>query len=138
MKKKLIIMGVILLIIFIVAVIFIFGDDSNKNNTTNNDIKEVVNKKNIEEKNINGIVFTNITSEYNGSISLLEYTIINKTNEVVNLGEYEIIIKNESGHVIANMVGFLDQDIQPNEEVQTGNTININLNDAASIELVLD
>lgn len=138
MKKKLIIMGVILLIIFIVAVIFIFGYDSNKNNTTNNDIKEVVNKKNIEEKNINGIVFTNITSEYNGSISLLEYTIINKTNEVVNLGEYEIIIKNENGYVIANMVGFLDQDIQPNEEVQTANTININLNDAASIELVLD
>ena len=138
MKKKLIIMGVILLIIFIVAVIFIFGYDSNKNNTTNNDIKEVVNKKNIEEKNINGIVFTNITSEYNGSISLLEYTIINKTNEVVNLGEYEIIIKNENGYVIANMVGFLDKDIQPNEEVQTANTININLNDAASIELVLD
>lgn len=133
MKKKLVTIGGILVIIFVVAVIFIFSYD-NKDNTSN----EVSNVKDMEDKDVNGIVFTNITADFNGSVSILEYSIINKTSEVINLGEYEIVVKDKDGMVIANITCYLDQDIAPNEEVKNGNSIDIDLTKADSIELVLE
>lgn len=143
MKKKLLVMGGILVIIFIIVVAFIFSYDGENNNVIDNKENEIndntsINNNITNEQNINNIVFTNITCEFNGAISILEYTIINKTNEIVNLGEYEIIVKDKAGNILANMVGYLDQEIKPNEEVQTGNSIDIDLNKADSIELVLE
>jgi len=140
LKRKLFITGGLLVVIFIVAVVFIFSYDNINDDTSNqnNDSNEVINNNITNEQNIGGIVFTNITCEYDGSASILRYTIVNKTNEVVNLGEYELIIKNEDGDVIANVVGYLDQDISPNSEVNNGHSVGINLNNADSIVILLD
>lgn len=139
MKKKLLVVIAILIIILGGVLIFINSknDTDNSNDTTNNTTTEK--KENMfENQNVDNIIFKDITYDYDGNISLLEYTIVNKTNKVINLGNYEIVVKNEKGEAIANMIGFVDKDIKPNEEVRTGNTISMDLSEAKSIELVLD
>lgn len=136
-KRKQIIIITILLIIFIIALFFIFKKETNEKIENNN--KDTNEKLNIEkEQNINNIIFTNINCEYDGHISVLKYTVINKKETTINLGTYEIKVKNKNDEVIANIVNVLDQDIKPNEKVDTATSIDIDLTQADSIELVLE
>lgn len=136
-KIKQIITIIILLIIFIIALFFIFKKEPNKKIENNN--KNTEEKINIEkEQNINNIIFTNIKCEYDGHISLLKYTIINKTNKIINLGTYEIIVKDKNNEILANIVNVLNQDIKQNEKIDTATSIDIDLTTANSIELVLE
>lgn len=141
MKKKLFIAGIILIVILGGILIFVNkdgnNDDINNNDNNVNDGSNVA-ANSFEEQNVGNIIFTDITYDYDNGISLLEYTIINKTNKVVNLGDYEIIVKDKKGDVLANIVGFVDEDINPDGELRTGNSIEMDLAEADSIELVLD
>lgn len=151
MKDKLdhkkIIIGVVVFVILIVIVIVLIyfkkneqngGDDEKKPTTNQGEVQYNTNQKVVEDKNINNIVFTDIKCSYDGYNSILEYTITNRTSEVVNLGEYEIVVKDKDGVVIANLSPILDVDIAPGESQETGNAINMDLSNAYEIELVLD
>lgn len=87
---------------------------------------------------INGIKFTNIECNYNGYDYLIEYTIINTTNERINLTEYELIIKDKNNEVLANISPSLEISLAPNESYHTGNSINIDLSAADSIEIITE
>ena len=140
MKKKLLIVIVILIVILGGVLIFVNSkSDTNNTNDNKNNSNTTEKKENtFESQNVGNIIFEDITYDYDGNISLLEYTIVNKTDKVINLGSYEIVVKDKNGEAIANMIGFVDKDINPNEEVRTGNTISMDLSEAKSIELVLD
>lgn len=138
-KSKQIITIIILLIIFIISLFFIFKKETNEKTETNNKNTNTEEKLNIEkEQNINNIIFTNINCEYDGHTSILKYTVVNKTDKTINLGTYEIKVKNKNNEVIANIINVLDQDINQNEKVDTATSIDINLTQADSIELVLE
>lgn len=139
-KLKQLITIVILLIIFIIVLCFILKKEPNEKKEQNNqNIIKNEEKLNIEkEQNINNIIFTNIKCEYDGHISILKYTVVNKTDKTINLGTYEIKVKNKNNEVIANIINVLEQDIKQNESVDTATSIDINLTGADSIELVLE
>lgn len=144
MKLKNILISV-LSISLILGIVFITIFMFNRKNTIDESEKELLsetiyntNDKVVEDKNINDITFTNIECSFDGSNSLLSYTITNKTQEPVTLGEYEIVVKDKDGIVLANLVPQLDIELKPGESFDTGVSVNINLKDAYEIELVLE
>lgn len=101
-------------------------------------IKYNTNEEIVKDKEINGILFTNIECAYDGNISLITYTIKNNTGETINLKEYDINIKDKEGNLLAIMSPNLDKEIAPGESFDTGNSIDIDLSNAYSMELNLD
>ena len=101
-------------------------------------IKYNTNEGIVKDKEINGILFTNIECAYDGNISLITYTIKNNTKETINLKEYEVNIKDKEGKLLAIMSPNLDKEIAPGESFDTGNSIDIDLSNAYSMELNLD
>lgn len=95
------------------------------------------NEKVIEDKNINNITFSDIECVFDGNNSLLSYTITNNTQNPVTLGEYEIIVKDKKGTVLANLAPRLDLELKPGEAFNTGTSVNIDLSAAYEIELSL-
>lgn len=146
--KGKIIIGVILLIILFIGIISITIFLNNKNNTTNDTntntnknnetIKNNTNKGVVEDKEIDGITFTNIKCTYDGSYSILKYTITNHNNQDINLGEYEIVVKDKDGNVLANIAPTLDYTLKKEEAYDTENIIDIDLSTAFSIELIIN
>lgn len=141
--KLIIIIAIILFIIIIgITIYFLLKKEEPIDNLDTppkeTDIKYNTNEGVIQDQNINNITFTNITCSFDGSYSLLEYTITNKTGQTINLGQYEIIVKDKDNNILANLSPYLDQDIAPNEEVATGVAIDLDLSEAQSIELVIN
>ena len=138
-------------IIFLCLIIFIIGGTvivsfSNKDNqlketkdekATDNNLKYNTNENIIEDKVINDISFKNIECSFDGNNSLLEYTITNHSDKEINLGEYEIIIKDKKDNILAILAPVIDYVLKPNESYDTGNAIDIDLSEAASLELNL-
>lgn len=143
-NHKLIIIIVIILFIVIIGITiyFLLKKEPTTDNTDTppkqTDIKYNTNEEVTQDQNISNITFTNITCSFDGSYSLLEYTITNKTGQTINLGQYEIIVKDKDNNIIANLSPYLDQDITPNEEVATGIAIDLDLSEAQAIELVIN
>ena len=124
-KLKQLITIVILLIIFIIALCFILKKEPNEKKEQNNqNIIKNEEKLNIEkEQNINNIIFTNIKCEYDGHISVLKYTVVNKTDKTINLGAYEIKVKNKNNEVIANIINVIHE-LRLNPIIPVSNSVN--------------
>lgn len=142
MKKKIIIGLIIFLICLIIisGLIIISNNQNQKPSEETNQNEETIkyNTNLTEEKNIDNIIFTDIECSYDGFYSLLTYKIINKTNETINLEEYEIIVKDKDNNILANISPSITEALNPNEEIETGNTIDIDLSNATSMELVIE
>lgn len=142
-KKNIIIVIAILvlLIILTIGIIFVNKDESNNKvlqEENNSNIKYNKNEKVVEDKNIDNITFTDFECSFDGTNSLIKYTITNKTNNTVNLGEYELIVKDKEGNILTNIMPNFDYDLKPKETYEMGNSVNIDLSDAYSIEFKLD
>lgn len=138
------IIGIVVLVVLLLGFIGVkvFYDYKNNANKDTEQKKETPIKYNtnegvVQDKDIGGITFTNITCKYDGTYSVLEYTITNHTDQDINLGEYEIIVKDKQGNILANIAPTLDYNLKVEESYDTGNAIDIDLSDAYSIELVL-
>lgn len=147
MKKKIII-GIIILSILIFSMITIINikrqNDEITNNTntpTNNKQEETLkynqNETFTEDKTVANITFTNIHCSYDGVYSLLEYTITNNNSKNLQLGEYEIIVKDKDGNILANLAPTLEYELAPSESYDTANAIDIDLTNAFSLELII-
>lgn len=141
MKKVLVSIVCILIICVIGIVIFVFvNKDGNVKLNTNNNIIEQNEEKSIfsnieKDKNVNGINFSNIKVNFDGIDYIIEYTITNKTNDTVYLGEYEFVIKDKDNNILANIAPNFDVELKPNMSFETGSSINIDLSKAYSMEI---
>jgi hypothetical protein len=53
------------------------------------------------------------------------------------LDDYEIVVKDSTGEVLAIMVPGVSGELKPGDDVDTGNSIDIDLSDVSDIELRL-
>ena len=144
-KKSIDLKFIIAVIIIIILLGLIIWITFIKVNTSNNEpkkeepkIKYNTNENVVKDKEINGILFTNIKCSFDGEYSIINYTIVNNTKETINLKEYEVIIKDKDGTILAIISPNLDEDIEPGKTRDTGNAINIDLTKAYSMELNLE
>lgn len=140
-KSLFIIILILLLIILVSSILFFKFKEDNKNdliNEPNSNLNQEFDSEFIKDKEISGITFTNIKCEFTGGYSLLEYTITNTTNKAIKLVEYELVIKDKAGNIIANIVPNVEIELKPNEKYDTGNAITLDLREAHSIEIVVE
>lgn len=127
--------GILFFLIIVLVVVLIFGkvfkNDNNDNDTNNK------NENAISDKVIDNVSFSNIHCSYDGFRSLLKYTVTNNGSTSVMLEDYEIVVKDSSGTVLAIMVPGGSEELKPGEEIDTGNSIDIDLSDVSDIELRL-
>lgn len=144
MKKKItlfILIGLMLLCIGFGIWYFTKKNDITSNqqpeNSTSQEVKKNTNQEMIKNQTVDGIAFTNIQCTFDGSYSLLEYTITNQTEDRITLDEYELIVKDKAGNILANLAPDLGVELKPQESYSTGNAIDIDLSDAYSMEIVI-
>ena len=142
MKKKKIIIGSIILCLLLAVTIGLTilkntypKTKPTKNKEENEEIQYNTNSGVTAEKTINNLLFSDIEFSFDGTTSLLTYKITNKSKENISLENYEIIIKDKSDNIIAIVVPSATEEIEPNETIETGNTIDIDLSEAYTLDL---
>lgn len=144
-KKKTKIIPLLLLLVLIIFILIISIKFFTKPQTTktpkpetNTIEKKNTNEKVVEDKIVNNLKFTNINCVYDGNYSIITYKIINTGTTTIKLSEYELIVKDKDNNIITNIMPDIDKELKPNEEYETGNTINMDLSKAYSIEVSID
>ena len=129
----------ILLIVIIIGIVIIKNSvqkESNMNNDNNYKTNYNINEGIVENKIVNDILFSNIECSFDGNRSLFTYKITNNSKETGVLNDYEIIVKDKDDNILANMVISVTEELEPNESIETGNSIDIDLRGAKKLELV--
>lgn len=132
MKNRLILIFSILIIIMAFFII--------KNNfSLYNKKHEIVYNKNesfLKSQEIEGITFDKIECYFDGNESLISYTITNKTNNTIELNNYELLVKDNDNNTLTNIVINSNLTLEPNTEKTVRNrVIGKDLSNAKSIEL---
>lgn len=144
MKSKKTLIGIIILcilIITIISIIFLTNNNqeqpSKETKPTQDELKYNVKEDITKDKLINNILFSDIECTFDGNTSLLTYKITNQGTEAISLDEYEITIKDKNNNILAIISPNIIKKIKPNETIETGNAIDIDLTQAYKIELTL-
>lgn len=138
-KKRLLIIIVPVILVMILFSIVLIKEkrdnyltdsiDTNIKYNTNKDFK-----KEIEQR---GLLFKNIECTFDGNESLLSYKIVNKTEADIELGEYELLVKNDKDEILVTISPNIEDVLKKDEEIEIKNTVNIDITDASGLELNL-
>lgn len=137
LKKNFLIGIIVLLILCIIIISLIFFKNykteilKNKEEVNSQELNETI----IKDQNVDGIIFKDIHYAFDNYNSIIEYTILNNTDKTVILSEYEFVIKNEIGNILAVLAPDLGVTLAPLEEYRTGSAINLDLRNGFSIEV---
>ena len=136
-KKYILIIGICLIVLSLIIVVFnIYGKNNNKDD---NGLKYNKNESFLKEQTIEGVTFKNIECYYDGTDSMISYVISNKTEESINLSNYEVFVKDKRGTIITNIYVDFKRELASKEEMQYKNSIaDVDLSDAYTMELKLN
>lgn len=137
-KKLLLIIPVIIIIVLII-INRNTSDLTTKNNISNDGYKYNNNKNFIKKQKVDGIVFKNIKCTYDGSNSLISYTMVNETKKDIYLDNYDIIVKDKNNEKLTKISAHVTQTFKSKESVEMANqVVGVDLTDAYSMELKLN
>ena len=137
-KKYLLIIPVIIIIVLII-INRNTSDLTTKNNISNDGYKYNNNKNFIKNQKVDGIVFKNIKCTYDGSNSLISYTMVNETKKDIYLDNYDIIVKDKNNEKLTKISAHVTQTFKSKESVEMANqVVGVDLTDAYSMELKLN
>ncbi len=140
MKKKILIIILIVLVALIIILnILVIGNQSQKEKSSLNDERKILINNNSsfrEDKEVKGLLFTNVAGEYDGESYIISYTIINQTDDNIHLGELTLIVKDKNGTEITRINYNYNYDLSSGQEYPTSHIINDNILDAYSIEFI--
>ena len=136
-KLLLIIPAIIIMISFFIII---------KKNTTSSNVKNSIsndgykyNNNFIKKQKVDGIVFKNIKCTYDGSNSLISYTMVNETKKDIYLDNYDIIVKDKNNEKLTKISAHVTQTFKSKESVEMANqVVGVDLTDAYSMELKLN
>ena len=137
-KKYLLIIPVIIIIVLII-INRNTSDLTTKNNISNDGYKYNNNKNFIKNQKVDGIVFKNIKCTYDGSNSLISYTMVNETKKDIYLDNYDILVKDKNNEKLTKISAHVTQTFKSKESVEMANqVVGVDLTDAYSMELKLN
>ena len=138
-KLLLIIPAIIIMISFFIIIKKNTTSSNVKNSISNNGYKYNNNKNFIKKQKVDGIVFKNIKCTYDGSNSLISYTMVNETKKDIYLDNYDIIVKDKNNEKLTKISAHVTQTFKSKESVEMANqVVGVDLTDAYSMELKLN
>lgn len=141
-QKVKIILVVILLSIFLLALWVKNNQDINNNdNVPIDDSDMVVDKFRvndnfgvIEDKELNGLKFTNTSLIYSDNSSKLKTLVTNNTDSDIEVKIFDIYVKDKDGNNIVTLVGYVGEVVPRGNSREIESYVDMNLKDAYSIE----
>ena len=120
------------IIIIIMSIILITGCSNSKTDEKN---AKVNNNTNItKEQVIGNYSVSNASLVYDKGTSIFKITITNTTNNILNINDFKITFKSESGSVITVLNGFSIDNMEPNVGLEISLDSDVDLSEAASVE----
>ena len=120
------------IIIIIMSIILITGCSNSKTDEKN---AKVNNNENItKEQVIGNYSVSNASLVYDKGTSIFKITITNTTDNILNINDFKITFKSESGSVITVLNGFSIDNMEPNVGLEISLDSDVDLSDAASVE----
>ena len=123
---------IIVLIVFVVLGVVIFLLSSSigaisSHPADKEHLKYNTNKEFLEDKKIEDLVFSDVKCSFDGESSTISYAIVNNSDKVIHLDEYEIVIKDKDGKVLATINPNYDYDLNAKERFETSNSVSVDL-----------
>ena len=138
-KKLLLIIPAIIIMISFFIIIKKNTTSSNVKNSISNDGYKYNNNNFIKKQKVDGIVFKNIKCTYDGSNSLISYTMVNETKKDIYLDNYDILVKDKNNEKLTKISAHVTQTFKSKESVEMANqVVGVDLTDAYSMELKLN
>jgi preprotein translocase subunit SecF len=134
LKKKEKIATIIIIILIIAIVILSYLKLNNMINAKNK-IQYNTNKEFLQEKNIEGIQFSNFECYYDGEKSTISYDVTNTNANELNLEEYKLLIKDQNNEILFIGDTGAEETISPNIVQKIEFSVDIDLSNASKIEI---
>lgn len=120
------------IIIIIMSIVLITGCSNSKTDEKN---AKVNNNENItKEQVIGNYSVSNASLVYDNGTSIFKITITNTTANTLNINDFKITFKSESGSVITVLNGFSIDNMEPNVGLEISLDSDVDLSEAASVE----
>lgn len=133
---------IFIIIIIITGIIIYINQTTNaKTNTTNNKTKgtTIYNTEEgiVSDKNINEVLFTDISCIIKKEKTQIKYVITNNKDESITLNDYKLIFKNKNDEVIGVVNANLSTELPAKSNINIDNYTTLNLKDAVNLEIEL-
>ena len=128
MKKILISMTIVL-----VATLLLTGCGKKKEETKN-DVKSNTEENVIKDQEVDGLKMTNTSLTITNGISTLVTEISNNTGSDYQLQQFDIIVKDKKGNILATIPGYVDETIKNGTTTTIDTSVDIDLMNATSVE----
>ena len=129
-----------LLLIAIVAVALLLVNNSKDNKSNKKEEDKLIANTNagiIKEEEYKGLKFSNVTliKGKGTDVYTLSMDVTNTTNETSNITQVDIPIKNKEGEVEVTLLGYIGEDLKPNETRTITASASIDLSKSASKDI---
>ena len=111
--------------------------DNETNNTPAEEEKFNTNEGVIEDKELNGLNFTNTSLEVKDNASTLVTSVTNPTSSAIEVRVFDIIVKDKDGNVMTTLQGYVGGEIPAGQTRKITSNVDMNLTDAVTIEYKL-
>jgi len=121
--KFLMILLIFLIVMFLLIILlkkFVNYNEKEENNVINeekNEIIEVSNEEVIKDREVSGILFSDIRYIYNGKETIITMDITNKNLETIEILKFEFIVYDKNNNLLGNFSGFYNKKIVNNEKL---------------------
>ena len=138
-KKAAIAIAAVILIA-VVAIVILVVNNNKDNKTTKKEEDKLIANTNagiIKEEEFKGLKFSNITliKGKGTDVYTLSMDVTNATNETSNITQVDIPIKNKKGEVEVTLLGYIGEDLKPNETRTITASASIDLSKSATKEI---
>ncbi len=115
-RQKMLILIIVLTLVIAAILCFIFSlDKKEKDTKTSEKITSNTNPEIIKEEQYKGLKFSNITLIITKNTSTLSMDVTNTENIENSISQVNIPLKDKNGNVIITLVGYIGDDLKPNE-----------------------
>ncbi len=138
--KKATIAVVAVLLIAVVAIVILVVNNSKDTKLNKKEEDKLIANTNagiIKEEEYKGLKFSNITliKGKGTDVYTLSMDVTNTTNETSNVTQVDIPIKNKDGEVEVTLLGYIGEDLKPNETRTITASASVNLSKSATKEI---
>jgi len=131
------ILVVCLLAVCLLLIWYKNNDKKEDNDLSNNIVDNIyanVNPGVIEDKEVNGLKFTNTSLVYSNYYSKFATVVSNPTEQDIEVKIFDIYVKDKDGNEIVKLIGYVGEVIPAGETREIESNVDMNLKDAVSIE----
>lgn len=139
-NKKKLLMALLIVVVIIIAVVvgIIVNMNSNKEEPKEEKTIQNTNKEVIQDSTYADLGIQNIRLEVTGDLSVFYADVVNNTQEVKNIEEFGILLKDADGNEVVTLLAYLGEPLNPGESREIIASVDMPLtnDDVASAEYV--